>query len=189
MAVIFQIPDEAYDQLRTLLEHDGSIQWQVGDFITEFWTEMKRYLVESEVNKAHAKMIRDFADHTGADRTTLRDRERMSRFFTQEERAEYPILTFHQFRALRSAGDDWQQWAEWAMENGRQGAPASTSKIRQAIKESKDPTPDFLKRLERMEKDGQWVLSNEEPPKDVKDGVALVLTILEDTKEFYNGKD
>jgi hypothetical protein len=183
----FQIPDEAYAQLEALLEREGGIQWEVGDFIADFWQEMQRYLKPEEEDEAHAKLIRDFADNTGASRSTLRDREKMSMFFTAEDRNRYDVFSYHQFRSLRSAGENWEIWAEWAIRNSFRGRPASEKKIREAIDADRDPTVVYKKKLQRMETDCKGILIDERAPDEVKVNVEEILKILNDTKEYTNG--
>ena len=120
----FQIPDEALLQLRDLLEQDATMQWEIGRFIAVYWEEVLKYVDTRDTREAHAEVIRQFATGTGADRTTLRDREKMWLFFTDEDRARFPTFTYHQFRALRKAGpNDWERWAELAALNNCNTSP------------------------------------------------------------------
>lgn len=184
--ILFQIPDEAYNQLQRLLDDEGENKWAIGDFIKAYWEEMLKYVNADEVRDAHAKLIRDFADNTGADRTTLRDREKMSLFFSVADRERYSVFSYHQFRALRSAGEEmWEQWAEWALENSFNGRPASLRRIRDAMDADRDPRLFYQKKLARMEADAYKVLADEHAPQEVKDGVQLIITILLDTREHY----
>jgi hypothetical protein len=178
----FRIPDEAIEQLRDLLEEDKKLQWEVGDFIVAYWAEIQKYIPEKEHRKMHAKLIRDFANGTGASRTTLRDREKMSMFFTVLERERYEVFTFHQFRALRSAGEDWQEWAEWALINGFNGAPASHRAIREAIKGERDPYLALIEDLDSIAKKVRKIMDAEETPKSVRTGLSCIPTIIEDVK-------
>lgn len=176
----FQIPDDAIDQLRSLLEADGQMQWKIGQFIADYWQEMRKYIHEEEEREQHAELIRQFARGTGADKTTLRDREKMWLFFTDDDRLRYEVFTYHQFRALRSAGEDnWEEYAEWAIEYG-----ASVAEIRRKIKMDKDPVPDWVRRMEALEKQARKIFEDDATPEEVKSGVVLILTILEDTKEI-----
>ncbi|MHC4370906.1 MAG: hypothetical protein ACYSW8_25125 [Planctomycetota bacterium] len=178
-----QIPDEALAQLRSLLEHDTQVQWAVGDFICDFWEETLKYIRPEEVREKHAELITQFADGTGASRTTLRDREKMSLQFTVRERERFPMYTFHQFRALRSAGEDWEEWAEWGLVNGFNGAPASTRVLRAAIKGEQDPYDVLHKQLDDIEKKARKLMDAEDSPDSVKRGLTLIPTIITDVKE------
>ena len=160
-----QIPDEAIEHLRHLLDRDGAKQWEIGRFISTYWQATLKHLKPGEVGEAHANMIRDFAVGTGADKTTLRDRENMWSFFSDRDREKYDMLTYHQFRALKYAGvDDWERWAEWALVNGYQGRPASVARIRKAIAQEKDPLPLWMKRLEKLEVLIEQLTTDEEAP-------------------------
>ena len=179
----FQIPDEALLQLRDLLEKDGTMQWDIGQFISTYWEEVKKYVDTPDLRvlrDAHAEVIRQFAAGTGADRTTLRDRERMWMFFTDADRARFPMFTYHQFRALRKAGeDDWKRWAELAAANNW-----SVAKIRKEMAKEEDPKEVLLKRLNKLGKAVHKILDDEDVPKEVRTSLSLIPTILEDTKEL-----
>jgi hypothetical protein len=175
----FQIPDEALDQLRRLLEQEGGIQWEVGDFLVAYWDEMLSHLKPKEIGDAHAKFIRDFAKGTGSDKSTLRDRKNMSMFFSHADREKYEVFTYHQFRALRSAGKDWEEYAVKALDEGW-----SVAETRHNIKKDKEQRPDYLVRLEKMEVQANKIVAHEDTPVEVKEGVKLILCVIADTKEI-----
>jgi hypothetical protein len=55
-------------------------------------------------------------------------------------------------RACKRAGEDWETWAQWALENStHNGRPAGVHTIRRAINKSEDPTPDWVRRLKQLE--------------------------------------
>lgn len=175
-----QIPDEALDQLERMLATEGSIQWEIGDFLVEFWEEMLRYLRPKEIKDAHAELIRQFARGTRADKTTLRDRKNMSMFFPKRVRDGFPMFSYHQFRALRSAGEDnWLHYAEIAANEGW-----SVAKIRLKIDEDKTPEKGYMRLLTRMEKDAFRILSDKNTPEAVKTAVDLIICVILDTKEL-----
>jgi len=66
----------------------------------------------------------------------MRDRESLARFFPPEVREEYPF-TYSQWRALRSAGSAWREYANWAADN----LPAPVALIRAQIKSNGDLQP------------------------------------------------
>ena len=174
-----QIPDEALDQLERLLEEDGGIQWEIGDFLVAFWEEMKRYLPTAEQKEAHAELIRQFATGTRADRTTLRDRKAMSVFFPVRVRDRFPMFSYHQFRALRSAGEeDWWAWAELAADEGW-----SVAKIRKQIKGEEDPLKKLLEELDSIEAKALKIIFDETQPVSAREGLVLIPTIIQDVKE------
>ena len=178
----FQVPDEALDQLRSILERDGQTQWEIGDFIVAYWTETLKYVEPQEIGNAHAELIRQFAAGTGADRTTLRDREKMSLFYSKADRAKFPVFTYHQFRALRKAGpNDWERWAELAS-NQNWGV----AKIRLEIAKKESPMEVLLKRIDKLGKATRKILDDQDVPKEVRASLSLIPTILEDTKELIH---
>jgi hypothetical protein len=177
-----QIPDEALDQLRTLLEKDGQMQWIIGDFIVDFWTEVQKYVDTSDTREAHAEVIRQFASGTGADRTTLRDREKMSMFFTKADRARFPLFTYHQFRALRKAGEGWEEYAEIAANNGY-----SVAQIRNLIDTEEAPMEVLKKRIAKLCRATWKIMDDETVPMEVRTSLSLIPTILEDTEELIYG--
>jgi hypothetical protein len=175
----FQIPDEALNQLRTLLEQDGEMQWQIGQFIVDYWQEMLKYVKQDEVREAHAELIRQLARGTGADRSTLRDREKMRLFFTDDDLARFPVFTYHQWRALRSAGERWLEFAERANDENW-----SVAKIRAEIKGKPTLAEVTLKRLGKIEDAARKIMDDQEVPDYVRESLILIPTIVADTKEL-----
>lgn len=174
----FQIPDEALDQLSRLLEVEGGYQWDVGDFLLDFWVEILKYIKPDEVREAHAEMIHQFAKGTKADETTLRDRKKMSETFSPDIRAEYPMFSYHQWRALRSA-DDWGLYIEQAADEGW-----TVRQIRRAIKKDKDPKEVLIADLDKIDKKARKIMDDEEVSKAVRESLFLIPTIIQDTKEL-----
>lgn len=178
--VNFQIPDEALDQLSSLLDQSGKTQWEIGDFIVAYWEEMLKYVHPSEVREQHAELIRQFAAGTRADRTTLRDREKMSMFFTVEDRLRWgEVFSYHQFRALRSAGEDWEEYAVRAADENW-----SVARIRKEIKGEHTLAEVIRKRLDKIEDNARKIMDDEEVPDNVRTSLMLIPTIVEDTKEL-----
>ena len=179
----YQIPDEALAQLRTMLEADGKMQWLIGEFINAYWQEMLKYIPPDEVKKEHAQMIKDFAYGTGADPSTLRDREKMWTFFSNEDRQKYEVLTYHQFRAVKYAGpDDWEKWALLAVDQGW-----SVKKIRKEIKGEETLEEELLKRLIKIDESTRKIIDNIEVRNDIRTALALIPSIIQDTKELLHG--
>lgn len=178
----FQIPDEALDQLRAILERDGDTQWEIGQFIVDYWQEVLKYAKPGEIGDLHAELIRQFAKGTGADRTTLRDREKMRLFFSDKDRAKFPTFSYHQWRALRKAGEDWERWAILAYNGGW-----SVAQIRREMALEKDPKEVLLKRINKLGISIRKILDDQDVPKEVRTSLSLIPTILDDTKELLNG--
>jgi hypothetical protein len=149
------LPDAVYTQLQHLLDMETIPQWAVGDFIVDVWAEIERYVPEKERKQAHAEMIRDMATNTGADKSTLRSREKMSEFYTKEDREAWmPPLSYHHLRALMSAGDEWREVAIWAQTGSFAGGVATVADIRAKIKG--DKTPEQLTHDRLMVLDGKF---------------------------------
>lgn len=123
------IPDEIIERLRQLQGDAESHQWRVGDFLVEIVDELEGVYSQAGVHHARAWMFRHMANRIGADAGTLRDRECVARFYPEAVRQEYPF-SYSQFRALKSAGDRWREYADWAAEN----LPAPCALIRAKIK-------------------------------------------------------
>lgn len=174
-----QIPDEALDQLRELLEQDGQMQWVIGQFVVDFWQEMLKYIKPEEIREAHAEVIRQFAKGTGADKSTLRDREKMYLFYEDFDRSRYPTFTYHQWRALRKAGKDkLEETAELAHDNNW-----SVAQIRKHL-DKKPKSEVVLKRLDRIDSEARKIMDDEEVPENVRESLSLIPTIILDTKEL-----
>ena len=68
-----QLPDAVIESLRQLLDDSDSYQFAVGDLINDV-------LVEFDQIK-RSDLIKQMADRTGADRSTLRDRHNVAKFY------------------------------------------------------------------------------------------------------------
>lgn len=179
--ITFQIPDEALTQLSSLLERDGSTQWEIGKFINDYWIELLKYIPKDDIREQHAELIRQFAKGTRADRTTLRDREKMWVFFTDADRLEYgDVFSYHQFRALRGAGqEEWRLYAITAADEGW-----SVAQIRKAINKDKDPRQELLKDLTKIGKSASKLIEDEGLRPDIRESLCLIPSIIQDTKEL-----
>ena len=143
--IIPQLPDEATDKLRELNEKADNSQWEIGDFLLDFIDEVLPAYADAcfdgKPKKAHQWILNSLANDVGVDSATLRDRESVARFFPQKIRPRLDPLTYHQARAVKAAGDRWEEYLEWVkeeMNNHPNGRPPSVAKIREKIK--KDQT-------------------------------------------------
>jgi hypothetical protein len=177
----FQIPDEALDQLRSMLEQEGKYQWQIGQFLNDYWEEILKYIHPDEIADSHANMIKQFAKGTQADRTTLRDRKNMWTFFSDADRLEYEEYTYHWFRALKSAGSEWRYYASMAVQENW-----SIAQIRREINKDKDPLAVLYKRVDKIGKAARKLMDDEEVSKDIRESLSLIPTIISDTKDLIN---
>lgn len=133
------LPDEIIEHLRQLQGDAEKGQWLVGDFLVGVVDELAEIYERAGVRKARTWLVRHMANRIGVDETTLRDRECVARFFPQEARDKYPF-SWSQWRALKSAGDKWEEYAVWATEN----LPAPVMMIREKIKGNGDAEPKWI---------------------------------------------
>ncbi len=149
------LPDIVIEVTRQLINDGEGYQWRLGDHIASVVDELgDKYAgfiddtpqAEGAVRRARAHIIRQLADRTGTDRSTLRDRENMARFFPPIVRGDLVPLTYHQLRACKSAGPDWQKHAEWALEN----LPAPPAIIRLRIKHKGELPLPWVARWDRF---------------------------------------
>lgn len=183
-----QLPDAVFTQLRHLLDMEEGIQWKVGDFIRDVWAEMSRYTDQDDQRKEHASMISQMANGTGADKSTLRSRKKMSVFFTDADRSFWqPPYTYHQMRALMSAGEDkWRDVALWGMDGGWNNGVATIDEIREKITGEIDARELCLKRLIVLERKIMTIRGDLSTPPDVVVALCLIPSILQDTKELLD---
>lgn len=181
-----KLPDAVFEQLRYLLDRGEQNQWDVGDFIRDVWSEIQVYVPVDEQKKAHAVMIIQMADRTGADKSTIRSRESMSSFFNDLARLAWqPPFTYHQMRALKTAGpDDWEKVAEWAMDGGYNGQPASIDEIREHINGKVSPSDLLRKRLTRLELLARKIYDDPATQEDVRETILITITTIQDALDL-----
>jgi hypothetical protein len=123
------LPDELIEELRQIQGDTEARQWVVGDFLVGVVDELGSQYERIGVRHARAWLLSHMAARIGCDPSTLRDRECMARFFPAAVREEYPFM-WSQWRALKSAGENWREHAEyWAV-----NLPAPVAAIRERVK-------------------------------------------------------
>lgn len=158
--VQMKLPDEVYNQLTYLLDQKENMQWEIGDFIVDLWSEVARYTPEDERRKEHAILLKNLAENTGTHTGTLRNLERMSGFYSPERRERWSMLTYYQLRSATSAGEEWEGWCEWAVGEGSfNGRPASGDAIREAIAGKRTEEERYAKLVQRIDKLVQQVIA------------------------------
>lgn len=183
-----ELPDEIIEQARYLIEQGESHQWLLGDYLAGVVDELSGYYsnllgadqASKQVRHARAHIIRQIADRTGTDRSTLRDREVMARFYPPDLRDEYAPLTYHQLRACKSAGERWREYATWALDN----LPAPPAIIRLRIKHNGDIPPAWIGRWDRIYNIACLILDDKEIesiPKHIRDTCLFVKIVYENT--------
>ena len=180
-----KLPDLVFEQLRHLLEMGDIQQWAIGDFIRDVWEEIEKNIPEGSERKEYASMIRQMANATGADESTLRSRTKMSRFYSDADRDVWqPPYTYHHLRALMSAGDDWPGIAMWGLTGGFNDGVATVQEIRDKIRGDRDPLELTRARIERLHKTVDRIMVAEETPENVVIGMSLLPAILEDVLDL-----
>ena len=116
-------------------------------------------------------IIKQLADRTGSDRSTLRDRHNMSKFFPVPTRREYDMLTWSQLRACKSAGPEWRQYAEWAAGH----MPAPVAVIRARIKNNGHDQPAWVHRWESMQGIAKQLMDDKDAPHQIRKISASVM--------------
>ena len=167
-----QLPDKVIEYTRQLLETQDGHQWKLGDHLVSVCEELAGYYagllnegdLERAVRKARAHIIKQLANRTGADRSTLRDRQNVARFFPPDIRGRYSVLSYSQMRACKAAGDRWEEYAIWACDN----LPAPVAIIRARIKYNGDLPPVWIARWERIQRLGEILYEDEEAPAVVR---------------------
>ena len=162
-----RLPDEVIEYFRQLLDSAESTQWKIGRGLVDLVDEMSPVWERSGVKHARAAIIRQLAVANGVSDSTLRDRESMARFYPPEVQAEYAVLTYHQLRACKSAGEQWRCYADWAVSN----LPAPVALIRARVKCNGDLPPAWIGRWERLQELAELLVGDDLTPDDVKDKV------------------
>ena len=146
-----------------MLNDSESYQWAIGDLITDVLAEFPQI--------KRANLLKQLADRTGSDRSTLRDRHNCAQFFPSEVRKEFDMLTYSQLRACKSAGVQWREYAEWAAGH----MPAPVAVIRARVKNNGHDRPAWVHRWESMQGIAKQLVNDSEAPANVRDASAAVL--------------
>jgi hypothetical protein len=162
---VIQLPEQVIEALRQLLNDSESYQWAIGDFIIDVLDEF--------ITLDRADVIKQLADRTGHDRSTLRDRHNMCKFYPLETRKQYDMLTYSQLRACKSAGDRWQEYADWAMGN----MPAPVAVIRARVKNNGHDEPAWVHRWESLVGIARMIAADEAAPDNIREAASQVIAI------------
>jgi hypothetical protein len=173
------LPDGVFVQLQHLLDLEAVNQWAVGDFIVDVWAEIQRYAPEEEQKQEHADMIKQMASNTGADKSTLRHREKMSGFYPVSERGRWmPPYSYHHLRALMSA-DNFEETAHWGLTGSIGGGVATVAEIRHKIKGDKSPEQLEQERIRALYGKIQAILGDSTTSPTTRMGVTLIKFLVE----------
>jgi uncharacterized protein (DUF433 family) len=157
-----QLPEQVIEALRQLLDDSESYQWATGDFIIDVLDEFPQI--------ARSDLIRQMADRTGSDRSTIRDRHNVARFFPKEVRKEFDMLTWSQLRACKRAGTEWREYAEWAAGH----MPAPVAVLRARIQNNGHDQPAWISRWAGMVRLGKLIAEDTEAPENIRELAQLV---------------
>lgn len=176
------LPEELVEEVRQLYNATEGHQWVFGDLLVgivdelgeKFANMIERDTPEIAYRHARAHIIRTIANKIGCDGSTLRDRESMSRFYPYEVRERYNMLTYHQLRACKAAGERWEEFAEYASAN----LPAPVSLIRAMIRGSSMPVPAWVKRWGHIyDTANQILLYDYDAPKKIREAARDILRV------------
>ncbi len=156
MGVPVVLPDQLIETLRQLLDDGEAYQWATGRFICDALDEFP------DVNRS--ELIIQMADRTGANRSTLRDRHNMAKFYPAEVVVQYDMLSYSQLRACKSAGDEAHQYLEWATNN----LPAPVAVIRARIDNNGHDQPAWVHRWEAVQRLAQQIADDQDAPWEIR---------------------
>lgn len=155
------LPDAIVEHLRALADNNERGQWEIGDFLVGVMDELEPLYQSVGYKRVRPSILKQLANRTGLDCSTLRDREVMARFYPVKVRDHYHALTYHQLRSCKAAGDKWRKYADWALDN----LPAPVALIRARVKANGHEVPAWVNRWERLLNISDAVLCDTESPK------------------------
>jgi hypothetical protein len=158
------LPDNVVETARQYLHNEHDARWALGDFLSDVVTEMEPVYHTAGVKHPRAVMFRQIANSIGCDPSTLRDRQSMAEFFPAQVRSKYDMLTWAQLRACRSAGPEWERYAEWSAAN----LPAPCAIIRSRIKNAGDLPAVWVSRWSSMQAIADLLMGDEQAPPGVR---------------------
>lgn len=142
----FVLPERAVELLHAYRDGEDSQQWALGDLAVALRAKLCKRRGD------WIRLCRRLAIEASCDESTVRDRHNMAQFF-DGSREEFSVLSFHQLRACRSAGDAWRTYAERAITSADDyaGKPAPVNVIRAWIREDRKSASDKEDELPRWE--------------------------------------
>ncbi len=167
------LPDAAIEECRQLISAADNMQFGIGDWLVILVDEVAPQWKAAGVRFPRAEIIRQLSGSTGADASTLRDRESMARFFPVPVRSGYDMLTYHQLRACKAAGEKWREYAEWARGN----LPAPVAVIRAKVAGNGHLPPAWESRWERVTVLCDLLARDEGAPATVRLACAALLAV------------
>lgn len=141
----FELPDSFIEKGRQLLINADANQWAIGEHILDGIAEFGNEWDRRGIKNGRAKLIRQLSNKLGCDESTLRDRHNVVAFWQPKMKAEYQAFSWSQLRAIKHAGDEWEQYATWALEH----LPCPPNVIRQQIAHDHNGKPAWMYWWER----------------------------------------
>ena len=162
-----QLPDSIIEDIRQLQGTAEGYQFLIGDYLADVCDEFTT--VYPGDRHVRANIIRYIANRIGCDASTLRDRESVARFVTKDMRSEYPF-SWSQWRAIKSAGPEWEKYARWAADS----LPCPVTLIYKQIKHGDNAPPVWIGRWERVIELSEELQSDEQAPPGVRLAARLI---------------
>lgn len=163
-----KLPEEIIDELIQLAHTGTENDLRLGDvcvmLIDGLSTVYPKHFIRSRI-----------ATESGLATETLRSREWVSRNIPVEKRI-YPF-TFHQYRACLAAGEQWEKYAQKAIEEmeNYNGRIAPVAVIRSWITKSPDEIPPWRRKIDRIKEIAESVLDDTELPAKIKYILGMLL--------------
>lgn len=163
-----QLPEEVILRLQANTDNEDAARWDDGEIAAELVDEFGPMYGKALVRKR-------LAIEAGIAASSLRQREELSRFFPQDVRDEFEILTWSQWRAIKPAGAiGWRELATWAIESadeyGGRPAPVDAITAKRLGDKGKEP-PDWDELFIKMRDLGDDVLGSKGVPRPVRAAV------------------
>lgn len=175
------LPDYAIELLRQFTGDSDKIQWSIGDVSLALVDEFGDMYGKAPVREK-------IASETGLAPETVRDRENMARFFSEESRLEYDVLGYHQLRACKAAGKKWREYADWAIESADKygGRPAPVAVIRAKIRGANDEEPGWYRKYTKVVDLVEAVIADESVPEPIRNMLSEFSVRLYDMGNEYS---
>lgn len=162
-----KLPDEIQNILIQAAQTADASYWIIGDVSNDLCDAYQIAFSKLEVRSVVANLI-------GWNTDTIRDQQRMSKLIPPNKRTYN--LSRHQYRACLNAGDEWEDYAERAVEyahdHGGKTAPVVT--ISNWVKGEEREVPKWKLRLERLVELAESIFADPDTPDHVKEFVQPV---------------
>jgi len=172
-----RLPDDVIESFRDLAGNDEDVRWARGDFIATIVDEAMEELRHTPDEKPRVArwVIRELARETGGERDDLSRCYLMADFYPPDVRSKYiPPLTFHKLRACRSAGEQWQKYADLATDD----LSITCEALWAMVSRNGDEQPRWLYWLGRAQNYAERLANDETAPLAVREAARDFLEII-----------